>query len=207
MPPKQPPQEGAAPPRPPLLGRLFAVPATAERVSALAPRLLPAWPSAGLWDPDAGGGRGVHLMHLRHPQPRRARAGSRTRPCDERFVPPLLSHPGGWKGKAAALGRGTNPSRCCKSALGVCPALQTLGVRAVPSPLWVAAVWRSELRNRASEPARTRTGALRRDWGQQRWHTQHQGQSWSLVPLTTLNWSGHRGARTHEAAQFLGQPF
>lgn len=106
-------------------------------------------------------------MHLRHPQPRRARAGGRTRPCDERFVPPLLSHPGGWKGKASALGHGTNPSRCCKSALGVCPALQTLGVRAVPSPLWVATVWRSEPRNRVSEPDRTRTGALRRDWGQQ----------------------------------------
>lgn len=126
-------------------------------------------------------------MHPRHPQPRRARAGGRTRPCDERFVPPLLSHPGGWKGKAAALGHGTNPSHCCKSALGVCPALQTLGVRAVPSPLWVATVWRSEPRNRVSEPGRTRTGALRRDWGQQCWHTQHQGQSWSLVPLAPLN--------------------
>lgn len=110
-------------------------------------RLAKCW----LWDPDAGGGRGVHLMHLRHPQPRRARAGGRTRPCDERFVPPLLSHPGGWKGKGSTLGRGTNPSRCCKSALGVCPALQTLGVRAVPSPLWVATVWRSELRNRARQ--------------------------------------------------------
>lgn len=187
MPPKQPPEERAAPPRLPLPGRLFRAPATAERASALTPRLLPAWPNAGLWDPDAGGRRGVHLMHPRHPQPRRARAGGRTRPCDERFVPPLLSHPGGWKGKAAALGHGTNPSRCCKSALGVCPALQTLGMRAVPSPLWVATVWRSEPRNRVLEPGRTRTGALRRDWGQQGWHTQHQGQSQSLVPLAPLN--------------------
>lgn len=95
--------------------------------------------------------------------------------------------------------------------MGVCPALQTLGVRAVPSPLWVATVWRSEPRNRVSEPGRTRTGGLRRDWGHQCWDTQHQGQSWSLVPLTALNppcdshWSGCRGARTSKAAQFLGQ--
>lgn len=184
MPPKQPSQKRAAPPCLPLLGRLFGIPATAERASALAPRLLPAWPSAGLWDPDAGGGRGVHLMHPRHPQPRRARAGSRTQPCDERFVPPLLSHPGGWKGKAATLGRGANPSHCCKSALGVCPALQTLGVRAVPSPLWVATVW--EIRAE-KQPGRTRTRALRRGWGEQCWHTQHQGQLWSLVSLTPLN--------------------
>lgn len=93
-------------------------------------------------------------MQLRHPQSGRAGEGSGTRPCDERFVPPLLSHPrAAGREKHPRLAEAQNPSCCCKSALCVCRALQTLGVRAVPSPLWVATVWeiRAEKQSRAGK--------------------------------------------------------
>lgn len=93
-------------------------------------------------------------MQPRHPQPGRAGEGSGTRPCDERFVPPLLSHPqAAGREKHPRLAEAQNPSRCSKSALCVCRALQTLGVRAVPSPLWVATVWeiRGEKQSRAGK--------------------------------------------------------
>lgn len=106
------------------------------------------------------------------PQPGQAEEGSRTRPCDERFVPPLLSHPqAAGREKHLRLARAQNPSRCCKSALCVCRALQTLGIRAVPSPLWVATVW--EIRAE-KQPGRKRAGALGKDRPQQHWRTQHR---------------------------------
>lgn len=76
----------------------------------------------------------------------------RTQACDERFVPPRLSCPrAAGREKNPRLARAQTPLRCCKSALCVCCALQTLSIRAVPSPWWVATVWRSEPKNRAGQ--------------------------------------------------------
>lgn len=69
-------------------------------------------------------------------------------------MPPLLSHPrAAGREKHPRLAEAQNPSCCRKSAFCVCRALQTLGVRAVPSPLWVATVWeiRGEKQSRAGK--------------------------------------------------------
>lgn len=132
------------------------------------PGSCPDRPSARLWDPDAGGQR-VHLMKPRHPKTRRAGGRLCLGPspgCVMRdFVLPLLSRPrAAGSEKHLRLAAAQNRSRCCKSALCSCRALQTPGIRAVPFPLWVAIVWEI----RAEKQGRKRDGALAKNQRQQR---------------------------------------
>lgn len=151
------------------------------------------------------------------PPARASQGSSGTRPCGERFVPPLLSHPrAAGKEKPPRLAEAQNPWCCCKSALCVCHALQTLGVRAVPAPLWVATVWeiRAEKQSRAGkelEPSerigRNSPGA--RSTGRSRSPCPSRRESGSGPPRVAQRGvrgarGGHRSRSRGEAARFWG---
>lgn len=164
----------------PALGSLLGVPAAAERAPALAPRLLsrPAERSvmgSRCWRTTSS------LDAAKTPQDPESRRKALPRPqpglCDERFVLPLLSRPrAAGSEKHLCLAAAQNRSRCCKSALCSCRALQTPGIRAVPFPLWVAIVW--EIRAEKHRRGRKRDGALAKNQRQQR-RLPRRGRPWS----------------------------
>lgn len=97
--------------------------------------------------------------------------------------------PGGWKGEVSALGRGT--ATPCAPAGGCRWALQTLGGRAGPSPLWVALPGRSG----PSQQGRKRAAALGKGRWQQHWHRLRAppiaecGESNASVTSSSLRWA------------------